>query len=78
MTSSARRTDGPPAAAKLDGKAWHSLRARAALAGLTLLRSHPADGPARLLIQRFGAWREVRNLDDLEDLVVQAAGGAQS
>ncbi len=52
---------------------FETLRARAALAGIQLLRSDPQDGPPRVLIHQGGAWRELRTVDDAESLVVQTA-----
>lgn len=64
----------PTGAPLLSGKVWATLRARAALQGLVLARTDVADGPVRLLVCRRGAWREIGSIEQLEDLVVTAAG----
>ncbi len=60
--------------AALTDKAWRTIAARAALVGLQIFRSHPADGPQRLLLERNGQWHEIKSIDQLEDLVVCTAG----
>jgi len=57
----------------LTAKAWHTACARAALKGVTLLRTDPADGPVRVFCQASGITREVRSLDDMEGLFVGLA-----
>ena len=57
-------------------KSFATLRARAALQGITVLRTDPADGPVRLFLERTGIfpqWRQVRSIDDLEVLIAQLA-----
>lgn len=54
-------------------KAWATLQARAALAGLAVFRSDPADGPVRLFVQRGSAVHELRSIDDLEALAAHVA-----
>ena len=71
--ASARGAGAPTAASSLDPKVWAGLQARAALAGLQLYRSLPADGPQRLLLEHRGVIRQV-GLDDLEGVVVASAG----
>lgn len=58
-------------------KAFETLRARAALAGIPLLRSDPRDGQVRVLAFIRGVWRELRTPDDVEALVIHAGGVAQ-
>ena len=53
-----------------DPKAWDTLRARAALHGVALLRTDQRDGPVRLLAEHGGIVRELRSLDDVEAVVV--------
>lgn len=57
-------------------KPFATLQARAALAGIALLRSDPQDGPVRVLAQIAGAWRELRTPDDLESVIVHSAATA--
>ena len=54
----------------LTPKAWDTIRARAALHGVALLRTDQRDGPVRLLIEHGGIVLELRNLDDVEAVVV--------
>ena len=53
------------------GKTFSALQARAALAGIELVRTDPRDGSPRFLTQHRGAWRELRSLEDVESVVVQ-------
>ena len=66
MTAPAALTTAAP----LAGKGWATLCARAALAGLAVVRSNPADGPIRVLVCERGVWREMRNIDEIESLAV--------
>lgn len=50
-------------------KAFATLQARFALAGLALVRTNPADGPVRLFLARHGRVREVATIDELEALI---------
>ncbi len=54
-------------------KAFKTLQARCALAGFSLLRSHPADGPPRYFLCYREQVRELRSIDDAEALVVALA-----
>ena len=70
------RTDlpgAPLAPPRIAGKAWATFKARAALSGLALVRTHPEDGPVRLLVCRAGQWRELRTIEDMEALIVSTA-----
>jgi len=53
----------------INDKNWATLTARAALAGYALLRTDLADGPVRLLVERFGLIRQLGGLADLEELL---------
>lgn len=55
-------------------KLFETLRAKAALAGLTLVRTDPADGYVRYFLIRRLTVRELHNLDDLEALVNHLQG----
>ena len=56
-----------------DGKRWDTVRAAAALRGLTLYRTDPADGPVRLIAaQGLSAPVVVETLDQLEAQLVGA------
>ena len=48
-----------------EDKAFHTLRARLALAGQTLSRSNGDDGPVRFYVSRWNLIRELRTLDDV-------------
>ena len=50
----------------LDSKAFATARAAAALNGYALLRTDPADGPVRFLIERFGLVREVGSIEEVQ------------
>ena len=50
----------------LGPKAFATARATAALNGYALLRTDPADGPVRFLVERFGLAREVGSIEELE------------
>ena len=52
-------------------KAWDGARAAAALRGLTLFRTDPADGPVRLVAVRG---RQASVVDTLEQLEAQLVG----
>lgn len=52
-----------------ESKTWATLKARAALAGYALLRTDPADGPKRVLVERIGLIRQRGGLGDLEELL---------
>ena len=54
-----------------DGKRWDTVRAAAALRGLTLYRTDPADGPVRLVAMRG---RQSSVVDTLEQLEAQLVG----
>ncbi len=54
-------------------KAWATLQARAALHGLALVRTDPADGPVRVFVQRGGVVRELYCIDELEALAAHVA-----
>jgi hypothetical protein len=51
-------------------KAFRSLQARVALVGMQLLRSDERDGPVRLFVVNGLKAMEIRNLDDLDDLLI--------
>lgn len=53
----------------MSADAFSTLQARAALAGLALIRTDPADGPVQLFLMRHGRHRELANMDDLEALI---------
>jgi hypothetical protein len=50
-------------------KSFEALRARAALAGLQVLRTDPADGWVRYFVVQRQTVRELQTLDDLDALV---------
>lgn len=52
-----------------DDKRFTTARARAALRGVALMRTHPADGPVKVFFEHAGRLGEVRSLDDLEGLL---------
>lgn len=61
----------PVTAAARPAKAWATLQARAALRGLSLIRTDPADGRIRLFLgDGQGAVRELFTVDDLEALAL--------
>lgn len=55
-------------------KLFDTLRAKATKAGLTLVRTDPADGYVRYFVIRRLTVRELHNLDDLEALVAHLQG----
>jgi hypothetical protein len=55
-------------------KTFRSLQARVALVGMQLLRTDARDGPARLFVVNGIKAMEIRNLDDLEDLLIYLQG----
>jgi len=57
----------------LDAKSFATLRARAAQAGIQLLRTDAADGPVRLLVENQDRIQELRTLDDVEALIAAGA-----
>ena len=59
-------------------KSFETLRARAALAGLQLLRTDPADGWVRYFVLRRNTVRELTTIDDLEALLGHLATHAPS
>lgn len=52
-----------------DEKRWATARARAALKGYLLLRTDPADGAQRVLVERYGVIRQLHDVGDLEGLL---------
>lgn len=54
-------------------KVFKGVQARAALAGIEVVRTDPQDGPPRVFVQHGAAWRELRTVEDVESLVVQTA-----
>ncbi len=55
-------------------KAFRSLQARVALAGMQLVRTDARDGPPRLFVVNGLKAMEIRHLDDLEALVAHLHG----
>ena len=55
-------------------KAFRTLQARVALAGMQLIRSDARDGPQRLFLTRQGVVRELVSIDDLEALIAHLGG----
>lgn len=55
-------------------KAFETLRAKAALAGLTLVRTDARDGYTRYFLIRRLTVRELHNVDDLEALIAHLQG----
>jgi hypothetical protein len=54
----------------IDPKLWAEGQARAAMRGVQLLRTDPADGPVRMfLLASDGALKLVRCRDDLEGVI---------
>lgn len=51
-------------------KAFRSLQARVALAGMQLLRTDARDGPVHLFVVNGLKALEIRNLEDLDDLLI--------
>lgn len=54
--------------AAIDDKTFRSLQAQAALQGLELTRSDPADGPILYYLSRFGLVRQ-QSADDLIEML---------
>ena len=65
--------DAEDTAATTPAKAWADARARAALLGRALHRSDPRDGPMRLFAEVDGQVVVLRDLDQLEALLVGPA-----
>lgn len=59
--------------AAISAKSWATLQARASLAGLSVVRTDPVDGPVRVFVLKAGAMRELLNVDDLEALAAHVA-----
>ena len=57
-------------------KAWATLTARAALVGLAIFRTDPADGAVRVFVQSGASVRELRTVDDIEALAAHVAQSA--
>lgn len=57
----------------IDNKVWKGMAARAAMKGLVALRTDPADGPVRVLVEHHGRIHDLRSLDDLEAMLVSLA-----
>ena len=57
---------GASATLVADQKAWHTVRAQAAIRGLALMKSDPQDGPVRLIAVRGQQAFVLNSLDDLE------------
>lgn len=53
---------------------FETLRARAALAGIEVLRTDPADGCVRYFVVRRRTVRELWTIDDLEALIAHLGG----
>lgn len=60
--------------APINDKTWATLRARAAMQGLTLTRTDPADGPVVYFLERRGLVQPVTP-DDLAQRVNVVPGG---
>lgn len=67
---------GQTAPARDADKAFADLRARLALAGHTLHRTHPADGPQAFYVERWGMVRHLPTLEHVRAFLKQI-GGAQ-
>ena len=57
-----------------DDKAFHTLRARLALAGHTLSRTDARDGTRAYFVSRWGMVRELRDLEAVAALAKQVGG----
>ncbi len=57
------------AATSAEDKNWQTACAKAALAGFSLRRTDPADGPVSYIIERFGLLRELRGIEDLKSVM---------
>lgn len=55
-------------------KLFETLRAKAALVGLTLVRTDPVDGYVRYFVIRRQTVRELQSLDDVEALANHLQG----
>lgn len=55
-------------------ESFEALRARAAVAGLVLVRTDPADGPQRFFLIQRRTVRELQHVEDLEALVNHLQG----
>ena len=62
--------------AQREGKAFATLAARFALAGHTLTRSNPADGPVMYYAGRWGLSHTLDDLDAAAQFLTQIGGGA--
>jgi hypothetical protein len=60
-------------ATSAEEKNWATACARAALAGHSLRRTDPADGPVGYIVERFGLLRELRVIEDLKTVLGLAA-----
>lgn len=54
-----------------EDKAFQTLRARLALAGHVLSRTHDGDGPVRFYVTRWNLIRELRDLDEVRRFAAQ-------
>lgn len=57
-----------------DDKAFHTLRARLALAGRTLSRTDASDGARAYFVSGWGMVRELRDLDTVAAFAKQVGG----
>lgn len=57
-----------------DTKRFATLKARYALAGHTLYKSGPGDGPVTYMAERWGMVRYLPTLDDADKFLTQIGG----